>query len=275
MNSINCIANEIFLPAIKDGNWKCLLLGVGIMLVLTVVIKLSINLCLYKRLKKPKDALKKFFRLVIEILLSIPSIDYCITTMQKRRLKVKIASEQESKEGIKENDGQESNSQSNVLGDYIKRNNHWNLIASVLLVVVGVFLWCVGFLWIVIVGLLGYRTLSRTMEINISFLRDIMDKSNNSDLQSIDRIKLAIKSLLEETILFFAFYLVLNKCYDIKYFCSSIIASTRSIIPTIPDAQGTFVFVVATYQAISAFILITLSIAMYISRAKDTVKKDV
>ena len=272
MNSINCIANKFFLPAIKDGNWKCLLLGVGIMLVLTVVIKLSINLCLYKRLKKPKDALKRFFRLVIEILLSILSIDYCITTMQKRRLKVKINRNKKKYHGKRCAEMQ-------LIGTahrrYIKRNNHWNLIVSVLLVAAGVFLCRVECLWIVIVGLLGYRTLSRTMEINISFLRDIMDKSNNSDLQSIDRIKLAMKSLLEETILFFSFYLVLNKCYDIKYFWSSIIASTRSIIPTIPDAQGTFVFVVATYQAISAFILITLSIAMYISRAKDTVKKDV
>jgi len=109
----------------------------------------------------------------------------------------------------------------------------------------------------------GYRLLSRTVEINVAFFKDCLERVKNSDLDKYDRIKLAFKSLLEEAFLFAALY-----SFAKLEWWRALLGGAHSFILTLFSADfyyfRTFQFV-AVYQVICTIILLTISFATYIS----------
>ena len=101
------------------------------------------------------------------------------------------------------------------LTDYIEKANCWNLFSSIVVAILGYVSVCIKCDWFLCImfGLICYRILSRTLEINISFVKDICENSaeKSSSLNSNDRVRPAIKSLIEEAVLFAAMYCFLLK----------------------------------------------------------------
>ena len=157
---------------------------------------------------------------------------------------------------------------------YITTSNKYNLIISAFLTVIVFILVslcnCQQFV-IFFCAVIFARFISRTMEINIAFFNDILSSEKRSSLTKSKRIMLAIKSLLEEAILFAAVYYIFAKDP----------ASSKTIIESILDGLQSLTLngdagcccctrcvvlkIITAYQGISAIILLTLSVATYIS----------
>ena len=158
------------------------------------------------------------------------------------------------------------------LANYICRNNTWNLIISAVLIIIVLslaYLTSHYWLWAFLSGVLGYRILSRTVEINLAFFKDVCEENENkSNLSAQKRIRLAIKSLIEEALLFSGFYSLMSDEFSWNYLAEAVLNGARSFIPSLPDAEASnkLMAFMETYQAICSLILITLSIASYISR---------
>lgn len=147
---------------------------------------------------------------------------------------------------------------------YIKKANTVNLLASLIVVFISSTLFLtIEELWIfnVLIVLVGYRLCSRTLEINISFVKDVFDEEKLSSLKKVERIKLAFTSLIEEAILFFGIYLLMfNDVW--KAILGGLHSFALSPIECTPDNYCPFI---ALYQVICTIILLTISFASYIS----------
>lgn len=158
---------------------------------------------------------------------------------------------------------------------YIIKANHVNLFVS--LVLVGGCWLLIGFVkndtcWFILSFFILARMISRTMEINISFFKDIFGNEKNSTLTNSARIKLAVFSLCEEAALFsFVYYAFGNGGGSV--FDSILLGMGSFIMSNGGDFEGNpFLKGVAIYQGLSAVILVTLSIANYLSLSKPTDK---
>lgn len=97
-------------------------------------------------------------------------------------------------------------------------NNHNLILSTILLFLYSASIWVPGdFIsdcWVgrIFSVIISYRFISRTLEVNISFIRDVVEQNKNrSKLSCDERIQLAFKSLFEEVILFASVYcLILN-----------------------------------------------------------------
>lgn len=158
---------------------------------------------------------------------------------------------------------------------YIKKANYINLIVS---------LACVGFCWVLVKFvksdycwlILSFfilaRMISRTMEINISFFKDIFSNEKNSTLTNSMRIKLAIFSFCEEAILFSFIYYAFGNCGE-SVFDSILLGMSSFIMSNSGNFDSNpFLKMISIYQVISSVILITLSIANYLSLTKPANK---
>lgn len=269
MSYIQCITENCSLQRLNCTDVWLITLGAVLMYALTILLKLIINKTkMSTSFNWVKNFTLKFFR----SLLTIISIDYVISKKQKTELELKycIFERKESKDVANE----EGKTKYKIArSKYIKTNNIANLITSsiiVVIVLVFVYVHKVRWLWMVFGGLLFYRVVSRTMEINLSFLLDIIgEKERQSSLSGRERMCLALKSLLEEAVLFVGMYAVLRRSFLSEFFWTCITAGARSFIPTLPDGCASIVTFIATYQAICSLILITLSLASYISEKSD------
>ena len=165
----------------------------------------------------------------------------------------------------------ESESSEKAKAKYIKCANKGNLILSFVLCVATFVVvysaWGKCLRWGAF-GFLGYRLLSRTVEINVAFFKDCLDKKKDSDLDKYGRIKLAFKSLLEEAFLFAALY-----SFAKLEWWGALLGGAHSFILTLFSADfyyyKTFLFV-AVYQVICTIVLLTVSFATYISTPDNT-----
>ena len=249
MTELNEIANIDFIDMLTSSSWWGILIGIITMFACTSLIKWLLFI--------KKQNLK-----IIEIpkwLLWIISPDYQLSNLYKDKLKEK--GDNQNKDQLEEE---------NARAEYICRNNIWNLVISGGLVVVVLLLAYLTrnyWLWAFLSGFLGYRILSRTVEINLAFFNDVCDKlENKSNLSPQKRIRLAIKSLIEEVFLFFGIYALMSGDFSWSFIGIAMMAGAKSFIPSIPEVSCSFVALVGAYQAICSVILITLSIASYISR---------
>ena len=108
------------------------------------------------------------------------------------------------------------------------------------------------------------RTWSRTMEINISFLEDVISGfPTRSSLSPSERFKLALISLFEEAILFSGVYTIICKKISWKamfWGFHSLVVSSPEFCETAP----TILDVIAWYQILCTTLLISIALASYI-----------
>lgn len=144
---------------------------------------------------------------------------------------------------------------------FIEAKNEINLGFSLVLVILMFVMSCPLIDYLVLI-----RFISRTIEINVSFILDIVEKKKSSSLNKYERILLAFGSLLEEAALFSGIYLILDldKCH-------AILAGLYSFILNRYECEECNVLFqyLSVYQVFSSLVLITLSFASYISY-KDT-----
>lgn len=181
-------------------------------------------------------------------------------------------------------------------GALIWKFNKTNLISSIIFAIV--FLVSAYFIkdnfsvvnnWFILLiyFLIVIRTMSRGLEIIIAFLKDIFDVNKKTTLTPGDRVKLALLSLIEITILFTVIYIPYNSSAIPMSFLESFIFSFG--VSTLTDVNLTFEVIVEDNQTIlSTFLpmksliimshvtialtLIVLSLAQYVGNISSQKK---
>ena len=217
-----------------------ILIGIAFAIVWIVVTKL---LTMFK--------IKKDVSFIKALILPIISPDYVITKKQKSNLE-------------KENEIAEEKPITRAT--YIKKANKTNLLSTFLgIATFYILFFTLRINWLnnILLSCVAYRLCSRTIEINISFMKDIIEEKKDSDLSKWDRIKLAFTSLLEEAILFAGIYL-----FNFNNVADSILGGLHSfILSPVNFCNSNYGYrFIAIYQVICTIILITLSFATYISQ---------
>lgn len=236
--------------------WGIFFAGIGIMLVVTWGLR-AVIYCSSGNKIKLGELVNSFF---LSFLTCLISLDYSLARKAKEKIKASFP------ESDPPAPGEQYSEAAKARGKYIALANTINLIASVVLsigVIVARYRCNIEWLYFSLFGLIGYRLLSRTVEINVAFFNDCLDKKKNSDLDKYDRIKLAFTSLLEEAFLFAALY-----SFAKLEWWRSLLGGLHSFILS-PFSLGfrshpLFAFV-AVYQVICTIVLITISFATYIS----------
>ena len=157
---------------------------------------------------------------------------------------------------------------------FIRKCNRCNLVVSLFLMSISFCMVSADYKFLIpfIMGINGYRFISRSLEIIVAFGFDAFDENDNkSELNKLERINLATTSYLEIYIYSASFYVTL-------------IAGNSSIIPTwkamlMTLSAGTLTNVAYTqdslfeplklfpfFQVFATLSLIVLSLTMYVSR---------
>ena len=231
--------------------WQ-IILGVFLAILITVLTKFVIK----KRFNGKRTA-RNIFKYFKKVILWIFSPDYQIAKKQKDKL---CPSQEKNTETNENND-----SIKNKRADYIKIANANNLIFTLIITFITSTIFMIfKYDWIynISIGFIGYRLCSRTIEINISFIKDILSEEKKSSLKKIERIKLAFTSLVEEAILFAGIYVVM-----MKNICDAVLGALHSFVlsPVSFCQFNGFGNFLALYQVICTIILLTISFASYIS----------
>lgn len=271
--------------------------GIAAMIVLTFAIRALLYRNYCKKICKKGTA-----SFVLEGILCFLSLDYLLAKLSKEKIeknslhkeKVKVESqepeppeqakaaqpEKEDSEQTKtaQPENEDSKQAKAERSKYIKAANALNLLISFLLCV------CIFLLksffssewpcWLLL-GMIAFRALSRTVEINVSFFKDCVSaEEKQSDLSKYERIGLAFKSLLEEALLFAGIYVFFPG--QNPPFWNAMLGGLHSFILSPvsykTNFQGLFSFV-AIYQTICSIILITISFATYISASGEKKSK--
>lgn len=174
-------------------------------------------------------------------------------------------------------DGENDKNTADLRARLIEQSNIFNLIFSLILAVVAfiaVRVKCNIFIYIKF-GVLCYRILSRTLEISISFVNDICDKAKSSSLSNGKRIKLAIKSLVEEAFLFAAMYafLINGDCNFWQALSGGLRSFTIDIYEVASEQlwNSSLFNCVAVWQKACSGILVTLCIVQYFANKDSNV----
>jgi len=235
-----------------------LLVGVIIIVAATVVFRRV----LIQQFKIKRDNKVRWVNFPL-LLLFVISADFCLAMIAKKAINDYYLAE----DGIQQHERVDSRKQARTR--YIRNANIHNLFLSMFLSVLTFLLFvfcvhcdCCPYLQWFVYGFFGYRLLSRTVEINVSFFKDCFDREHESDLDRYDRIKLAFKSLLEETVLFTALY----SFAKLKWW-EALLGGLHSLIlsPYSVGYNSAFFKFVAVYQVICTIILLTISFATYVS----------
>ena len=246
-----------------------IVLGVVICAVLTIFIRWFLGKISKKeKIDNNKSSLVRFVNAVERSILAVCSLDYHLAEVQKRSLKKEVKMLEESCNEQKT----ELSEAKTRLTNYIESANTLNLFFSFVLAIVAFIAVDTspnGFTYItyIMFGVVSYRILSRTVEISVSFVMDICDKAKNSSLTNGERIILAIKSLLEEAILFAAMYVFLinGDCNFLKSLIGglhSFTIDTYKVASELLRCNDLF-DLVATWQKICSGVLVTLCIVQY------------
>lgn len=250
-----------------DFIWWSFLIGIASMVSLTFLLRLMMS----RFVKRSSESSFPVVEWLKSIALLLISLDYVLAAHAKKKIEKEAPSEgasTEEKNKEPKPDTEAGNEIKSKKGKYIRIANAVNLIASFVLAVsaalVRIFgngVWCN-----ILLGVLAYRILSRTMEINISFVKDIATEGHTSDLKAGDRISLAVKSLIEEAVLFAGMYCFL---FAEGSWLQAIVSGFYSFTTdAVSNADG-WVALTSVYQKTCTFILVVLCIASYISGRKD------
>lgn len=256
-----------------DFIWWSFLIGIASMVAVTFLLRLI----MYRLAKwfshiprTGKPSPKGIFSTVEWLYMPI-SLDYVLAAHAKKKIEKEASSEgastKEKNKGSKPDTEAEKAIKSSK-GNYIRTANTVNRIASFVLAVgaVSVRIFGNGVWCNILLGALAYRTLSRTMEINFSFVKDIASEGHTSDLKAGDRISLAVKSLLEEAALFAGMYCFL---FAEGSWLQAIVSGFYSFTTdAVSNADG-WVALTSVYQKTCTSILVVLCIASYISGRKE------
>lgn len=243
-------------------------LGLVVGMVLTIVIRLFLGRGTKKEKTDDESSwIVRFAKRIGNFVLAVCSLDYHLAKIQKMPLKKEIERIEKSDDAQKE----ELSLAKGKLANYIESANILNLISTLGLAIVAFIalaVKCDVFTYITF-GVLCYRTLSRTIEVDVSFVKDICTRVANkkSNLDKYDRIKLAIKSLIEEALLFAAMYAFLIKgdCNILQCLIGGLHSFTIDVYAaeSVQVWSGEWFKFVAVWQKVCSGILITLCIAQY------------
>lgn len=234
--------------------------GIIIAVLLTIIGRIG----LFHLINKGKVGSSKLTHNIVKVFLDFISIDYHLAEVAKLRLK-----KSEEPNTVTEKD---------KLEQYIVSANTYNLVLTLILSIpcyLSTVFHCNPFFYLMM-GLMSYRLISRTMEINIAFIKDICSKHKSTDLTKYQRAALAIKSLLEEVLLFFSMYCFLLK--PAAEFIPPLIGGLHSFtldIFTNENVVNINLFsLVAVWQKVCSAILVTLCIASYLSSEEKVKDKN-
>lgn len=231
-------------------------------IIIAVLLTIIVRIILFLVINKGKVSLSKLTFTIAKIFLDFISIDYQLAEVAKLRLK-----KSEEPKTVTKKD---------KLKQYIVSANTYNLVFTLILSIpcyLSTIFHCNQFFYLMM-GLLSYRLISRTMEINVAFIKDICSKSKSTDLTKYQRAALAIKSLIEEVLLFFGMYCFLLKpaAEFIPPFIGGLHSFTLDIFTNENVVNINLFGLVAVWQKVCSAILVTLCIASYLSseeKAKD------
>ena len=121
---------------------------------------------------------------------------------------------------------------------------------------------------------LGYRILSRTIEIMISFIKDVSSKDHCSSLNYKDRIRLAFLSILESIILAFGIQLCnIDQCNGLTDAAVNALLTINSL--SNKDGKFTCVDICKIFCGLANFSLIGIVISTYVSESSNTRKRTI
>ena len=241
--------------------------GMAIMFVATAVIR---AILWYATVNKERD----FCNVVKTIGLwffALISPDYVAAYLSKENIKKCCGKDDKNAERPDEEQKQ-SDERAKMTTKYITSANTVNLIFSVMLMIVAacVAMFCDGWVYNIFYGIVAYRLLSRTLEINISFVRDIADDKKKSSLEPGQRVSLAIRSLVEEAALFAAIYCfilhITSDCW-LDAFTGGLFSFVLDVFSSCKCNM--LLRFVSAYQKVCSVILVTLCIASYLDGRKN------
>ncbi len=198
----------------------------------------------YIRKTSKLEKLLSFSRnLIMSLFIYILSIDYKLTDIQKNTNDFK-----DNKEYRK---------------SIINVNNITNLLITIIVLILYLFVFLNNYN-IYLIILFAYRFLSRSIEIIISFFKDICENKKKSSLENKDRILLAITSLIEISILYFiSIYKDELSIRNIIHYIPKVLNPDLSCNVQIGD-----IFFYLLYT-ITSFVLISLTIVQYIANSNE------
>ena len=246
----------------KELIWYAIPLGMVIMLVVTV----AVRVVLLQTTTNKGMTLGKIVRIVALVLFAFVSPDYVAAYLSK----VKLDRYCEGQKNNYADDKQYDNFKKDLKAKYISRANTVNLVIGVMIMIVAacVAMFCDGWAYNIFYGLVAYRLLSRTLEINISFIRDIADDKKKSSLEPSQRVSLAIRSLVEEAAMFAAVYCFMlpmtSDCW-LDAFTGGLFSFVKDVFS---EDSGILRFT-SVYQKVCSVTLVALCIAVYLDCHKN------
>ena len=240
------------------------IIGIVVMIALTKIFRVV----LYNVIKKDSNKKSKFN--LFRFFLCFVSIDYHLAYVAKQSL-INVDKEDTT--------GNDSDNTQDLIKKYIESANIWNLYNSIFLSFVAcllvTYVKCVAVTYL-FVGMLTCRIVSRTMEINVSFVKDICDRKKKSGLSKYGRIALAVKSLIEEAVMFFGIYafLITDACVFFPALIGGLHSFTIDVFEWANVTNGTMFQLVAVWQKCCSAILVTLCIAAYLGGENNKSEKE-
>ena len=246
-----------------------LIVGIVIMLAVTA----AIRAILWCATVNNERNFCKIVKTIALVLFAFLSPDYVAAYLSKKNIEKRCGKDDKNAEQPDENVKQSDGQVKVIKAKYITSANTVNLIFSVMLMIAAacVATFCDGWVYNIFFGLVAYRLLSRTLEINISFIRDISvgSKDKTSSLEPGQRVSLAIRSLVEEAALFAAIYcfmLPMTANGWLNAFTGGLFSFVLDVFS--PCECNMLLRFVSVYQKVCSAILVTLCIAVYLDRNK-------
>lgn len=136
-------------------------------------------------------------------------------------------------------------------------------------------------------GFIGYRCISRSLEIIVSFYNDVCSSCKTSLLTSKDRVDLAIKSYIEVIVNYAIFYYLLgivkvhfenSELLEMLYISKDNLEIIPSLfksigISTFSDVGSYGLDIFSSFHLFTSFVLVVFAIAGYISNIADENKE--
>lgn len=118
----------------------------------------------------------------------------------------------------------------------------------------------------IVLVFLGFRIISRTIEISVSFVKDICSSEHSSKLNWQNRVTLAFLSILEIVILSFG----VNYCVGTTHSLSEAAIKALTLVQSLPNVGLGGTYIVNSFSALCCFSLIGIVIGAYINGKKTT-----
>lgn len=221
--------------------------------------------------KEKKNIWSCLWEVAKKSIVAVLSPDYSCQKCLKAKVKKQYGADDADAYKVKSNEHRE------ILTKCIRWSNVSNCVIS-FFVCVGAILTAQlcgdnGWFWAML-GFIAYRTLSRTMEINISFVKDITEKDKKSTLKTGERTGLVVTSLIEEVFLFAGIYAfglpgAQNIWVALTGGLHSMTIDAFSVVAESLKWSTELFGFVATYQKACTVLLFSLVIVSYLSNTDN------